>query len=97
MKEKEALTGKDLGLTAIRGRLLTTKEVACFLRLSERWVQAHMNDGTFPFAWYLIGERDRVVDSAILDDWLRKTRIQAGTATLPKKAVKKLLEEEVGA
>jgi predicted DNA-binding transcriptional regulator AlpA len=88
-------TGKELGLTAVRGRLLTTNDLANFLRVSERWVQTHMKDGTFPVAWYLIGERDHVVDSADLDDWLKKTRIQAGTALLPVKAVKKLLKEEV--
>lgn len=90
-------TGEDLGLTTVRGRLLTTSDVASFLCVSERWVQAHMKDGTFPFAWYLIGERDHVVDSADLDDWLKKTRIQAGAAPLPVKAVKKRLRKEASA
>lgn len=89
------VTGKQLGLTSVRGRLLTTGEIARFMRVSEPWVQNHMKDGTFPVRWYLIGERCHVVDSADLDDWLRKTRIEAGTAPLPLKAVKKLLAEEV--
>jgi len=87
------ITGKQLGLKAVRGRLLTAKEVATFLRASERWVHKHMHDGTFPFKWYLIGERDRVVDSADLDDWLKKTVIGAGMAPVPLKAKRKILKE----
>jgi hypothetical protein len=49
-----------------------------------------MADGTFPVRWYLIGERDHVVDSADLDEWLSKIVIEAGTAPLPLKAVRKL-------
>jgi len=91
------LTGKDLGLKAVRGRLLTTKEVAKFLRVSERWVHKHMADGTFPIRWFLIGERDRVVDSYDLNDWLSKIWIGAGTAPLPLKAERKLRnKKEVG-
>jgi predicted DNA-binding transcriptional regulator AlpA len=93
----ERPTGKELGLTAVRGRLLTTSDVASFLRVSERWVQAHMKDGTFPVAWYLISERDHVVDSVDLDEWLKKTRIQAGMAPLPVRAMKKLSKEEASA
>jgi predicted DNA-binding transcriptional regulator AlpA len=93
----EIPTGKELGLTAVRCRLLTTGDVASFLRVSERWVQAHMKDGTFPVAWHLISERDHVVDSEDLNDWLKKTRIQAGMAPLPVRAMKKLSAKEVGA
>jgi hypothetical protein len=92
----EVKTGSELGLTAVRGRLLTPKEVADFLRVSERWVQHHMQNGSFPFRWFFVGERDRVVDSVDLDIWLSKTRIEAGTAPLPLKAERKL-QEEVGA
>jgi len=84
------LTGKSLGLTSVKGRLLTTKEVAGFLRVSERWVQDHMADGTFPIRWFPIGLRDRVVDSEDLDTWLSKIRVEAGTAPLPLKAVRKI-------
>jgi hypothetical protein len=97
MNEKVGLTGKDLGLAVVRGCLLTTKEIAGFMRESERWVQSHMKNGTFPIRWYLIGERDHVVDSADLDDWFRKTRIDAGTAPLPEKAVNHLHGKEVSA
>jgi predicted DNA-binding transcriptional regulator AlpA len=83
------ITGKQLGLTAVRGKLLTTKEIAVFIRVSERWVQSHMADGTFPVPWFLIGERDRVVDSVSLNDWLKNIVIPAGTATLPLKAIRK--------
>jgi len=89
----EAITGKDLGLTAVKGRLLVVKEIAKIMRVSERWVYKHMTDGTFPLPWYPIGERDRVVDSVDLDIWLSKTRIEAGMAPLPLKAERKLLEE----
>ena len=90
-------TGKNLGLKTVRGKLLTAKEIAYFLRVSERWVQRHMNDGTLPVRWYPIGERDRVVDSADLDDWLLKIAVEAGTAQLPLKAVRKIqLEAEEG-
>jgi predicted DNA-binding transcriptional regulator AlpA len=89
----EAIAGKALGLTAVKGKLLTIKEVAAFLRVSDRWVQLHMNDGTFPLRWFPIGERDRVVDSADLDTWLSKIFFKAGTAPLPKKAERKLKKE----
>ena len=89
------MTGKDLGLTAVRGRLLITKEIAEFLRTSVRWVESHMNDGTFPFRWYPIGERNHAADSADFDDWLRKIVIEAGTAAVPQKAMEKITQEEV--
>ena len=71
------LTGNQLGLTAIRGRLLDSGEVAALLGVSDRWVQMHMKNGTFPIRWYPIGIRARMVDSADLDDWLYKIRIHA--------------------
>jgi len=86
----EVMTGKDIGLTTVKGRLLTTKEIAVFMRVSERYVQKHMADGTFPVRWFPIGERDRVVDSADLNEWLAKIFVKAGTATLPLKAVRKI-------
>jgi predicted DNA-binding transcriptional regulator AlpA len=87
-------TGKQLGLTAVRGKLLTTKEIAAFLRVSVRWVNSHMVDGTFPFRWFLIGERNHVADSADLNGWLEKVVIEAGTAPLPLKAVRKIQKVE---
>ena len=95
MKEKS--TGKDFGLKSVIGRLLEDKEIAEFLRVSERWVNSHMNDGTFPVRWFPIGERNRAVDSADLDDWLRMIIIEAGTlpTPLPLKAIRKIQKEEV--
>jgi predicted DNA-binding transcriptional regulator AlpA len=84
------LTGKSIGLKTVKGQLLTTKEIAEFLRVSERWVQAHMKQGTFPIRWFPVGVRDRVVDSADLEEWLSKIWINAGTAQLPLKAERKL-------
>jgi len=84
------LTGKVIGLKSVCGKLLTTKEVAEFLRVSERWVQSHMANGTFPIRWFPLGERNRLVDSADLDNFLSKINILAGTAVLPLKSEKKL-------
>jgi len=85
------ITGKDLGLTAVKGRLITIKEIAEFLRTSERWVQLHMKDGTFPFPWYPIGERNHAADSADVDQWLSSIRVPRGAALVPKRAIKKIL------
>jgi len=86
------MTGKDLGLETVRGRLLEVKEIAGFLRVSERWVHMHMADGTFPFQWYPVGERGRAADSADLDDWLKSIVVKAGTAPLPCRADRKIKE-----
>jgi len=86
-------TGKDLGLTTVRGKLLVVKEIAVFLRVSERWVQQHMADGTFPFQWYPIGDRDRAVDSADLDEWLKKISVDAGSVPVPLKTTRKTKKE----
>jgi predicted DNA-binding transcriptional regulator AlpA len=85
-------SGKIPGMKAVRGKLLTVKEVSSFLRVSERWIQAHMVDGSFPLRWYPIGERDRLVDSADLDDWLLKIRVPAGTRPVPKKSEKEVAD-----
>ena len=77
------LSPKELGIKAVRGKLLTAKEVGIFLRKSERWVHKHMKEGTFPIRWLLIGPRGRVVDSADLDDYLKKTFIEAGVLPVP--------------
>jgi predicted DNA-binding transcriptional regulator AlpA len=89
------LNGKQLGLSTVKGKLLTSKEIADFLRVSDRWVRSHMNDGTFPFTWYPIGERNHVADSWDFDQWLSSIKVQAGTVLLPKRSVNKILEEEV--
>ena len=89
----KVITGKDIGLKSVRGRFMTVKEVAAFLRVSTRWVHSHMADGTFPVRWFLIGLRDRVVDAADLDEWLSKIFIRAGMAPLPLKAERKLIKE----
>jgi predicted DNA-binding transcriptional regulator AlpA len=89
----EVMTGKDLGLSVIRGRLLVVSEIAKFLRVSERWIYKHQDDGTFPFSWFPIGERNRAADSADLEDWLKDIVVAAGTAPLPLKAIKKIRKE----
>jgi len=89
----DVLTGKDLSLTSVKGQLLTTKEIAVFLRTSEKWVINHMKDGTFPFDWYQVGDRNHVADKCDLDRWLSMIKVQAGTAPVPKKSLKKIKEE----
>lgn len=93
----ELLTGKNLGLTAIKGKLLNVNEIAVFLRVSKRWVQKGMRNGTFPIDWLPIGERDHVVDSADLDKYLQSIKVKAGSTMLPPKAVKAIQKEEVSA
>jgi predicted DNA-binding transcriptional regulator AlpA len=87
------MTGKDLGLTAVRGRMITVKELSVFLRVSERWVELHMNDGTFPFPWFPINYKTRVANSLDIDEWLTKIRVSAGSAPLPPKAIKRIKED----
>ena len=78
---KEAPTGKEIGVSAVKGRFLTPKEIAPFLRKSERWVQARMSENTFPIRWYDLGPRGRVVDSEDLNNFLRLIAVRN-----PKKA-----------
>ncbi len=91
----EAIAGKTLGITTIRGRAVLATEIARLLRVSERWVEIHMSDGTFPFRWYPINPKTRIADSADIDEWLSKIRVEAGEAPLPKKSVKEIQKEEV--
>ena len=90
MKDNVGLTGEELGLTAVRGRVLIVPEIAKFLRMSERWVRAHMDDGTFPFRWFPISPYTRGCDSADLDDWLKKTVVKPGNTPAPLKAVREI-------
>ena len=71
------MTGKELGLTVLRGRPLKVKEVAAAMRRSERGVHYLMDKGDFPIRYFITGERGRIVDSADLDDWLRSTVVEA--------------------
>jgi hypothetical protein len=80
--QKLTVTGKELGLKAIRGRALLPKELSALLRVSERWVEDHMSNGTFPIPWFFIGAKTRVADSADVDDYLQKIKIPAGTTPL---------------
>ena len=91
------MTGKDLGLTTVKGELVNTAKMAEFLGTSERWVQLHMKDGTFPFPWYPIGERNHAADSVDIDQWLSSIKVPAGTTPVPKRATKKIHIEEVSA
>jgi predicted DNA-binding transcriptional regulator AlpA len=85
-------TGEDLGLTVVRGHLIVVKEIAAFFRVSVRWVNKHMADGTFPFRWFPLGKRDRAIDSADLEDWLRSIAVEAGNAPIPANAIRAMQE-----
>jgi hypothetical protein len=89
------IIGKELGIKTVKGKLLTVAEVANFLRVSTRWIETHMSSGTFPLNWYPVGTRARLVDSADLDDMLRKIRVSAGTLPLPPKSEKEILLDEL--
>jgi len=86
------VTGNSLGLKSVKGRVLKVSEIASFLRVSERWVHKHMDDGTFPIPWFPFGDRTRGVDSVVFDNWLNSIVVSAGKASLPTKAVKKIKE-----
>jgi len=88
------LTGKQLGLTAVRGWLMLPDEIAPFLRVSPRWIRNGMQNGTFPIRWRYINSKCRVVDSADLNDFLADIYRDAGTALLPTGALKKILKEK---
>jgi hypothetical protein len=89
------LTGKQVGLTAVRGRMLLPKEVALFLRVSERLIQSLMQNGMFPIRWYPISPRCRLVDSEDLNDYLERIRAEPGAYVLPPKAIRQIQKEEV--
>jgi len=76
---------------AIKGILLSTKEVALVLRSSLGWVEKAMRDGTFPFRWYMLGPRLRMCDSEDLNEWILKRRIEA--AAIPE--VERTLEGRI--
>ena len=82
------MTGKDLGLKAVRGKLLDVKEVASLLNVSERWVQDRMHEGKFPIRWFPIGPHCRFVDSADLDDWLKRVCVETQLPVAYKRAKK---------
>ncbi|MDR1176930.1 MAG: helix-turn-helix domain-containing protein [Treponema sp.] len=90
------VTGANLGLTAVKGRLLTVKEVADFFRVSERTIEKRIKAKQFPFEWVPFGERSFRADSKDLDAWLHKIKISAGIDyPLPKRVVEKIKKEEV--
>ena len=95
MKDNTGLTGKDLGLTVVKGRMLHPKEIASFLGISERHVRNLMQTGELPVRRYPISPRHRVVASEDLNEYLAKIRAEAGAAALPAKALKKIQDEEV--
>jgi excisionase family DNA binding protein len=67
------LTSKD---EELKGKLLTVKEVASYLVVTERTVYRLIKDPTFP-AYKVGGQWRFKVD--LIDDWMRKDRSFRGT------------------
>ena len=89
------MTGKDLGLTVVKGRMLHPKEIASFLGVSERFIRGLIQSGELPIRRYSLSTRHRVVDSNDLDTYLTEIRVEAGKAILPSKALKEIQNGEV--
>jgi excisionase family DNA binding protein len=89
------ITGADLGLTTVKGRLLTVKEVADFCHISERTVEKRIKKKLFPFGWFPFGVRSFRADSEDLDDWLCKIKISAGIDPAAQKGERENQEKEV--
>ena len=66
--------------TPVRGELLTMEEAAKKICMSKPWIYRRMKQGTLPFPWFILSSGKRAIDSADLDDWLRISKIPAGTA-----------------
>ena len=94
MKNIPEITGESLSLRAVRGRLLLPKEVATFLRKSERTIQDQIQRNKFPIPLYLTGPKNRLIDSEDLNDYLEKIRKEAGATKLPVKAIRKNSKKE---
>ena len=80
------VTGKALKLTSVRGQLLLPREVASFLRISERTMEEWIQKGKLPIRLYPVGPKNRMIDSEDLNDYLAKIRVEAGT-NVPARAV----------
>jgi excisionase family DNA binding protein len=90
------MTGAALGFTSVKGKMLTVKEVADFLRVSERTIEKRIKAKQFPFEWVPFGERSFRADSKDVDAWIRKIKTSEGIDyPLPKRAIEKIKKEEV--
>jgi excisionase family DNA binding protein len=61
----------------VRGRLLTIDEASKYIRLGKTNIYQCIKDGTFTF--FRPPKGKMLLDSADLDDWLRISKIPAGT------------------
>jgi predicted DNA-binding transcriptional regulator AlpA len=90
------MTGADLGITSVKGRLLTVKEVAGFCKISERTVEIRIKKKRFPFGWFPFGAKTFRADSKDVDAWLDSMKTSEGIDyPLPKRAIEKIRKEEV--
>ena len=76
MRESNAVTQEEEPLW--RGRPLTIKKAVCETGIGKDWFYRHMDNGTLPFPWYLLGPGLRKMDSADIKDWLDAQKIPAG-------------------
>ena len=90
----DELTARQLGLTAIRGKVLFPKQIALAVGMSERWVRYMIQQGLFP-GIIQFSPRKRGVDSYYLNKWIEKNMNDYRELTLPKKAIRKIQEKEV--
>ena len=61
----------------VKGKLLNVAKAAEYLNCGKSWIYNHMASNTLPFPYYPMGFGRRF-DSADLDDYLRKKKMQAG-------------------
>jgi predicted DNA-binding transcriptional regulator AlpA len=62
----------------VRGELLTMAQAAEKTNMSQKWLYAHMVNGTLPFPWFMPSPGKRFIDSADIEDWQRSIKVPAG-------------------
>jgi predicted DNA-binding transcriptional regulator AlpA len=62
----------------VRGELISMSEAAKRTGLSKRWIYYHMKLNTLPFPWFKNSIGKRFIDSADIDDYLRRCKILPG-------------------
>ena len=77
MKEDRAQPQQE---KPVHGELLTVEEGAKYIRMGKTLFYECLKKGLF--SYYRPSKGKILIDSAVLDDWLRKSEVPAGT-TLP--------------
>ncbi|GHV28114.1 hypothetical protein AGMMS4952_11030 [Spirochaetia bacterium] len=63
----------------VRGKLISIKEAAEKIGMSDKWIYAGMEKGTLPFPWFMPSPGKRLIDSADIEDWQKTIKIPAGS------------------